>query len=74
MGKLDPAQVMERLRKLLDDCEAETAVDGWRVRLHVHASYHNDAGGMVTFTVGSEPPMDDDEADEPAKPRGFDDD
>jgi hypothetical protein len=69
--KLDPERIMERLRRLLADCEAETAVDGWRIRFHVHATCHHDAGqGMVSFTVGTEW-EDDDEDDEPAPPRGF---
>jgi hypothetical protein len=71
--KLDPARIMERLRQLLADCEAEIQQPtGWRVHIHVGANCYPDdgGGGMVSFSVSSER-EDDDEDNRPEPPHGF---
>jgi hypothetical protein len=62
--KIDLAGIMETLEKTLADCERSLqSSDDWRMHVHLHVTCHprDGNGGMISFTVGTEWPDDEDE-------------
>lgn len=59
--KLDPQQIMARLRELLTVYEQSLGHDDWHLLMKVTWRPRDGSGGGITFVVGTEPVNDDDD-------------